>query len=135
MLVCDSWAISECQRSPPPDWYVASEKRHISIRDGSHTGDRWVGTFRNYPFWTPGCPVLVSGTPMVNRLMGGLSYEGKQYAIWNDKTKSQSKEIGASHPQGTLSHSKITDTLGIILKFQVLLKTDLLNAILHTNPL
>lgn len=66
---------------------------------------------------------------------GCLSYKGKQYAIWNDKTKSKSKEIGASHPQGSLSHSKITDTLGIILIFQVLLKTDLLNAIQHTNPL
>lgn len=38
---------------------------------------------------------------------------------------SKTKWAGLLDPQGTLNHSKVTDTLGKILKFQVLLKASL----------
>lgn len=43
MLFCDNWAISECQCSPPPDLYLALEKLHISIPNGSPAGERCGG--------------------------------------------------------------------------------------------
>lgn len=92
MLFCDNWAISECQRSPPPDWYLASGKLRISIHDGAPTGERWGGCLLKLPILDTMCPFTVSFWDSYSKAAyGQLGYKGKQYAIWNDKMKSESK--------------------------------------------